>query len=536
MGLLLLLGGDSLPNTMTFEVSGGDVYARFPWNATYDAVQRFAVTSTTASATANGCVQPTGIRRIPIATGKTAIKTAFDAATGAADIFASQTDDAPPCRYNNTYIGGNHGVFSGKVITATGHGKTVADIGSQWLSGAGVTFYIIRIVDANTLWLLSNNIGANAELWVFNTGLAAPGTLTHVAGATNTADISFTAAANQQVFPCVQNHQRLIYKNGNSLVSGNGVYDCNFLQIRETYGIANPVSMLDFLIAGRPWSETPALNDNSIDTQVELSYTYTIRDNGSVSIEGRFENLQTVNLGTGTGFVGFVQAQPSGWQSGSNVETLNLYVPRVNSIVGTVKTWDFEAGEAITPAAFETISFTSATWSDANNPPDRMVQYVTTTATGVKTRGYALGYSRLAGAGADLADYVVGLSGFISSSRKMYPHCLTAGAPAFGSFASTLPVNSVLTATAYRIMYNLEDTPEATTAAVRLTANGAEVVLDFHEDVTEYEVPVPSKLNGKTVTVVDGNGNLTLDNATVADGKIVVTVTGGYGEAVLSVS
>jgi hypothetical protein len=534
MGLLLLMGNSGLPNTMTLEISSGDVYARFPWNATYDAVQRFAVTSTTASATANGCVQPTGIRRIPIATARSAIKTAFDAATGTGDSFASQADDAPPVRYNNTYIGGNHGAAFGKRVTATAHGKTVADIGSQWLSGGGVNFYLIHIVDADTLWFLSANTGTS-ELWTFNTTLAASGTLTHVAGATNTSSITYTAQATQQLYPCVQDHVREIYLNGSRKVSADGVYDCNYVEIRESYGIANVAAMLDFLIAGRPWSQTPALNDNSIATQVELDYTYTIRDNGSMTVDGRFENLQTINMGTGTGFVGFVQANPSGWISGGSVETLNFYVPRVNAIVGGIKTWNFKNGEAITPAAFETINFDSATWTDANNPPDRMAQFVTTTATGAKTRGYVLGYSRLSGAGADLADYV-SRSGFISSARKMYPHCLTAGAAAFGSFASTLPVNSVLTATAYRIMYNLESCNKATTAAVRLTTNGAEVVLDFHESVTAYEVPVPTKLNGKTVSIVNGDGNLTLDSTTVSGGKIVVTVAGGYGEAVLSVS
>ena len=54
--------------------------------------------------------------------------------------------------------------------------------------------------------------------------------------------------------------------------------------------------------------------------------------------------------------------------------------------------------------------------------------------------------------------------------------------------------------------------------------------------MTADSVPVPAKLNGKTVTIVDGNGNLTLDGATVANGEIVVTVTGSYGAAVLSVA
>lgn len=101
---------------------------------------------------------------------------------------------------------------------------------------------------------------------------------------------------------------------------------------------------------------------------------------------------------------------------------------------------------------------------------------------------------------------------------------------------SILPANTVVEATAYRIPYNLDPIPEATCAAVRLYDGGAEVVLDFHTNVTAKAVPVPAKLNGKTVTIVDSNGNLTLDTATVENGEIIVTVTGGYGAAVLSVA
>lgn len=528
-------GGELLPDLMVIEVASGYLYARFAWDATYDVVQRMAVTAVSPSATTNGVVQPSGFRRIPIATSRTGMIAAFDAAIGTGDSFAGNADDAPPVKYNNTYIGGNHGAAFAKKITAVGHGKTVADIGSQWVSAAAVTFYIIRIVDADNIWVLSNNTGANAERWSFNTTLAAPAALTHVAGATNTATINFTASVTQQIFPAVQNLSRKIYKNGTQELTVDGVYDVNHVSIVESYGIANVAAMLDYLIAGRPWASTPDLNSSSIATQVSIAHTYTIRENGSMTVDGRFENLQTIGLSTSDGYVGFVQSNPIGWQSGGNVETLNYYVPRVAPIVGSVKTWDFDGCEVIFPATVELIGFPAATWDSATNPPDRMAQFVTTTATGVKTRGYVMGYSRLSGAGADMDNYVI-KSGFFSSARKMYTHILTKEAPVFGAPADVLAANSVVAATAYRIPYNLADIPEATVAAVRLTSTGAEVILDFHQSVTAYAVPVPTKLNGKTATIVDSQGGISLDSATVAAGAITVTVTGGRGSAVLSVA
>lgn len=517
--------GGGLPNTMTVELASGYLYARFPWDATYDAVQRITVTAVSASSTANGCVQPSGIRLIPVATARTSIATAYNAASGA-QIIAGQSDDAPPCKYNNTFIGGNHGANVAKKITATSHGKATADIGSLWTNGS-VQFRIIAIIDANTLWVLSANIGANAERWAFNTTLAA-GTLTHVSGATNTGDIVFTSPVTWQILPCVQNHVRTVKLNGTMTVSTDGVYDCNHVVVEESYGIHNVASMLDFIVAGMPWSSAPELNSSSITTQATCSYAYTVRDNGSMSIAGRFENLQTIDLGTNDGYIGFIQSQSIGWNSGSG-EQIWYYVPRVNT-VGSVSA---EPTQNITASVAQT-DYTSATWKSATNPPDRMVQFVKSSG-GTNLRGYAMGYSRLSGAGADMDSYIV-KSGYITTARKMYTHILTKQAPAFGSPASTLPVNSVVSATAYRIPYNLADIPEATTAAVRLTDTGAEVVLDFHQNVTAYAVPVPAKLEGMAVSIVDSNGNLTLDAATVVNGEIVVTVTGGYGAAVLSVA
>ena len=387
-------------------------------------------------------------------------------------------------------------------------------------------FRIIAIIDANTLWVLSANTGT-ASLWAFNTTLAA-GTLTHVSGAANTGSIAFTSPVTWQILPCVQDHIRTIKLNGTTTVSADGVYDCNHVSVEESYGIHNVASMLDYIVAGMPWASAPALNDNSITTQVLCEYVYTVRDNGSVSVAGRFENLQTIDLSTNDGYVGFVQAQPLGWSAAAS-EQIWFYVPRVN----TVGSLSAEPTQNIT-ASVPNTDYIKATWKDTANPPDRMVQFVKSSG-GTNLRGYAVGYSRLSGAGADMDSYVV-KSGYINTGRKMYPHILTKQAPAFGAPASTLPVNSVVEATAYRIPYNLADIPEATTAAVRLTDVGAEVILDFHANVSAYAVPVPAKLNGKTVTIVDSNGNLTLDSAVVTAGSITVSVTGSYGAAVLQVA
>lgn len=514
-------------NTMTVELASGYLYSRFPWDATYDAVQRVTVTAVAASSTANGCVQPSGIKLIPIATARTGMVAAFNAAASA-QIIASQTDDAPPVKYNNHFMGGNHGPNVAKRITATAHGKTAGDIGSQWVSAGAVNFWIIAIIDANTLWVLSGNTLGSAERWAFNTTLPAPAALTHVAGATNTATINFTASVTTQIYPSVQDYTSTVKLNGSTPVTVDGVYDCRFVTIDESYGIVNPVAMLNYLIAGRPWASTPALNDSSITTQVTLTYNYRVEDNGCVAIAGGFNNEQTLDMSSGDGYVGFVQSQPIFWDVALS-ETVWMYVPRVGVVGGANYQNTADVSGAISQA-----DFIKATWTDVTNPPDRMAQFIKD--DGINRRGYAQGYSVLGGgAGADLDNYIV-KSGFLTTARKMYVHCLTKEAPAFGAPASTLPINSAVSAVAYRIPFNLATMPSATVAGTLLNSvtGVAEVILDFHTDVTNYAVKVPTKLNGKAVAILRGS-NLTLGSSVVANGEILVTTTGGYATANLSV-
>lgn len=530
------IGGGGLPNTMVVELASGYLYARFPWDATDDAVQVMKVTADTPSMATTGTVQPWGIRKIPKATSRTGIIAAYNASVL---YLADQSDDSAPMRYNNTFVGGNHGpAVAVKITCAAGHGKTVADIGSQWQDSSGNQCWIIEIINSTELTFMRANIGANAEQWFYFATLDA-GTMTHVAGATNTTSFAASAAPNwpatREVRSCLKDLSRVIKINGTTTISADGVYDCQFVVVEESYGIINPNSLLDYLVAGRPWASTPSFTAPAVATQVLVAYDHEIHSNGSYSINGRVEFVQKVSMFDGTGYVGFVQAQPITWASG--VGSLSMYIRGQGPIVGGIKTWQFQNVEVIS-GAFEDLDFVKATWVDANNPPDRMVQFARDGSAN-KLQGFAVGYSRLpgTGAGTSLKDWQGVSSGWCSSARKMYPRCLTRDADALGLGPyDPIPAGAVVQATAYRVFYDLAALPEATTAAVRLYDGGAEVILDFHQNVSNYAIPVPAHLNGKAVTIVTSNGNLTLDASSVSAGTIPITVTGSYGAAVLQVA
>lgn len=526
------VAGGSLPNTMVVELTSDYLFARYPWDATYDAVQRIARNITPGALFPNGCAGPNGIRLIPIATARTDMVAAFNAASSS-QIIADEGDSVGPMKYNGTFIAGIHGTNAVRQVTAAAHGKTVGDIGSQWTSPDAVTYWLISIRDANTLWFLAANIGIDAELWRYQSSMTASGTMTYVTGATNTANISYSANSIVQLVPCVQDHTCAVKLNGTTTITASGVYDCRYAQVVETYGIANTADMLAWMIAGRPWSTAPATNDNAIATQVLCEYTYEIHDNGSMRIPSRFENLQKIDLARSAGYIGLTQANAPYWHTPGSAEKIHLSVPRVNPIVGGTKTWDYAAGEDIS-GTVDTLEFAAATWTDALNPPDCAAYYVTTTATGIKRRGFGLGYSRLSGQGLNLPASVVSSSGQVSSGRKFYPKIITPGA--FGSAPSLLPAGTIVEATAWRAPYNLDPIPEVTCAAVVQFDEGrkAEIRLIIHETVSGYSIPVPTKFNGKSVSIVHSSGVLTLDSAVVTAGAI--TVSAADGEATLLIA
>jgi hypothetical protein len=103
--------------------------------------------------------------------------------------FKPSGDDIAPLYLNGSYVGANHGYYDVNVLTATGHGKTTADIGSVW-NIDNKKFIILDVVDANTLKIFSDYTGTQTSPTNY-LGVTS-GVLTHVSGATNTSNISFT--------------------------------------------------------------------------------------------------------------------------------------------------------------------------------------------------------------------------------------------------------------------------------------------------------------------------------------------------------
>ena len=203
------------------------------------------------------------------------------AAFASGTILASQGDDVAPLHYNGTYIGANHGAYIVHEVTVNAHGKTYVDVGSRWTQGAN-TFTIVRIVDANKLWLVSQNIGAT--YWQFVTSSLSGLALTHSIGATNTTSFTPSADTLTQLLPSINNHTKKIIADGFKELTSSGVYDVKYVEFIDSYEIMNPVSILSYLHGRVGTTTEQSLKVNSIETDVKLTYNYRFAVNGTCTV------------------------------------------------------------------------------------------------------------------------------------------------------------------------------------------------------------------------------------------------------------
>ncbi|HEN9534221.1 TPA: hypothetical protein U9I93_000501 [Acinetobacter baumannii] len=496
-------------NTFTVLIDGTYALIRTPFSETLDLVQK--VQYGTNDKWKNNVINPYEIKTIPKSTAKESLANAYSTGT----LVVSHPDDAAPLRYNNTYIGANHGVDSVRQIIHNGHGKANVDVGSIY-QVEGKNYTLIRVVDANNLWLFPDNVGTSSTKWLYPKDSLSGKTLTHVSGGTNTADIvvsTSSLADPVQLLPAVNNHVRKIIVDGYKTITASGFYDVESIEFVDTYNIVNPPSLISYLRAHTGTSTDPDFTVSSLDYDVNVQVSYKYAVNGSVTINSQYLRKSDINFE----FAGLTQALPLNFTG----KTLLQYVPKVKPIVGSLKTWDFANIEDIT-TTIERVDFLKANWVSANNPPDRMAQIVKNGAN--KEFGHVVGYSLERGATKPSIRQNTTDAGFIFTSRKMYPKALV------GS------LDSVVNTIAYRILFNPNLLPEATVYGWCLDNNDVLIMLDIHQSASMLKLPLGTMFNGKSATVSAPHANFTLHSEIVSDGGLLCSIVNGYACVTIKLS
>jgi hypothetical protein len=509
-------------NKLYFKKNGNDIWLRTAFNDTNDLVQKLYANMATKYATVywNPIFCP---NRTSLLAKNTALDyaTSWDGTT-----YHYTDDDAYPLNYNGTYMGGNHGPNCCRNVTITGHDKATADLGSIWQDAGTKQWTLVRIVDANTLQFCPE-FTVSSDSWAFSTTIgAAP--LSHVSGATHTGDIAFTASVVSELLPCVKTVVTTILKDGVTDISVDGidamtsnVFECDFIDIKQTYSIPDPRTIPTYMQANVGKTIAEAIVDSSVTADVNVAITYRFYSNGTCVVYHTVTAVNKVNT------VLFGGVQSIALNYGTASRKLLEYIPRAKSFVGSTATWDFKTPSLIS-GTFEEINLTSARWEDANKPPFRFTQ-VLEASDDTKLIGFTLGYSLDKTITIDSVrkNNLAGLQGAFNmpaSSRKQYP---------VAEYATSLSAAAYINALCYRSYFDPNGIQGATVFEYHQEGESLIVDIDFNQTVSDITFELPSGWYGKTVTILDSAGTITVSNTVGLDG-ITVSVT-DYGSATLKI-
>lgn len=404
----------------------------------------------------------------------------------------SSSDDIAPPNINGVYIGANHGFSKVYNITCNNHNKTIQDIGSEWVDTVGTKFYIIKIVDVNTLQVISEN--KSEDKWDFR---EVEGNLTHSKNATNTSEIIITNKVASQWYPSIKNREINIKIDGVD-IKDNGAYSGSELIIEESYYINDVSSTLDYFKSnvGKEIDISKALSINNV---ARIYNKYVFQPNGACVIEGKFEAVKDIDLG----YIGFTQSIAPNYAESKLLQ----YIPNTVGVNGQ----NFSNIVDITTPS--NINLTNKYWENTNVPPKRYCQIVE--KNNLKTFGFTHGYIE--------RNKNVSNALNIFTTNKNYPHYVDGG---------ILKKNEIINAKCFRcpINYNLDR--DATNISWFKDGGSIILMLDYHKSISK-SLNLGLEFYNKNIEVLESK-NFTLSN-TIIDKTIDFSITNNYGYAVLKI-
>ena len=422
--------------------------------------------------------------------------------------------NAVPMTTNNCgAVMGPHGLVV-PVVTSVGHDKTVDDVGSRWSDG--VRQFVLAAVAGPALTFYPVPYAAGA-IWRMPTAVA--GTLTHVSGASHGSDIVVTSQATTEQVVTRANVVSVLREGATPIAAGEEG-DAAFLDMVEEWDVVDPSTIVQ---TNNPWDwtdgqvwmhvrNTHRLTAGLTATRAE----YDVRRDMSVS--AAFFVMQTGMASTAhrNRYYYLPNIRPSNRWAWSAPQQLNLADPLF-------------PGAIVRPESLLV----------PGRPPDRMTMlFEDSTGAPNYDIGFAHGYAPFGDGSA--ASRVARITGagcnywYVNTSEKSYPN-------AYGSYASApasynLPAGTRLEVWTYRQWFDQSRHRRAKQAYWN-DANGYGddlVFVDYQESVTEDATPLPERLWGRVIEVVD-TMNVTIGQDRVPAGGLTLSTTPGHtsGHAVL---
>ena len=420
-------------------------------------------------------------------------------------------DDSTVLFVNGTAIGGNHGLFGVVNMTVEGHGFDAADIGGKWKDAKGSIFYLIKIVNANTLWFLAENTGT-PEKWEFKTAIDTSSFSNVNTGKTITVKKSDLV----QMCPAVRiNKQEYLIDGKTPLQEGNPVI-CNTLDGVESYDIIAPDSVLE-KIKKNP-GKTCDFAAPDLESLLTRDSVYQFQPRGVCLTIQRVK----MNRDLVIGFTSPVMTAPLVSQANSTYE---YYIPDTLPFEVDGVKYDFNAIHNFKVPIKNTVEFRGKN-IDSVNPPHRFIQMVG--EDGIRQVGFAMGFDGTVGLGkpSELSKNT-SLPVYIYKTGKTYPAIID-------HKAGLLKTGTVLEMVGYRKYLNLTEYVNPTCVYFYRNGNALMLYIDYHKPVNNDAIKLPAELTGKKITVIEKTPSLKLlSGDTIAKEGINVSVEGNHGYIVI---
>ena len=507
----------AIANKVVTVKRGDQFYLRTRWTSGVDLVQRKALAN--GVSTVPETVNFMGARLIP--NTQYDVVAGFNAAVGA-NILGPQADDATPFLIEGSFLGANHGHDRCRRVPATAHGKTTEDIGTVWTDTAARRWVLMRIVDANTLEVISEN-QSTYPVATFHSTLSGT-TLTYVAGSggLHTGNITIGTTTAFQMYPATNNHVKAVKLNGSVDIANalDGIYISDYVDVQHDYNVMNTADLVTIAKNNVGNATLPNYASSSTPGILEANILYQFNPFHGCTVYHTAKALITLNLG----YVGFTQAVKL---TNSGTDTLWAYVPRMNSITIGANTYDLSAQRQFTTWP-DNISLTSSYWADAQNPPASMTHLIKNSG-GTKQLSFTQGYLVDKGIGipATRVTLTTEAGRIAVSTGKHYMVGLSDTGSAFPG--SVWAADQTYTTVAYRSFSNLvQDFPYGPEFSVIKDGNEYVVTMDFDTNVTTQLIALSSIFDGWTAAKVNSecSASFTLHSIT-SSGGLSVTTTGG---------
>lgn len=403
-------------------------------------------------------------------------------------------DVAPSHLYGDTLLA-NHG-YRGCKYTATSHGKSNSDIGSQYTNGSN-NYVLINVVDVDTLWVAETSSN-------LTTVYPDNSTLTYVSGGATTTDIQVTASTASQFYPCFQNYNLDVTVDGEAHTQKEyGIGYSDKVEFSESYELLSRDDIISWYVTSGDSSLTPT--GTSVLAQ---SSNYQFDFEGNCTIELDFEFLAEISVQDIMG----LQAVVAQFDS--------YYIPKTVEFTHEGEQLNYSMIEPSGATGIVSIDFTPEKLDDSAIPSDRWLQI---NGEGVA----AMGFLPVKSAGINRALNVpIQTAQIRSYSDKIYPRLVDKG-----DFTST--IGEKYEATAYRIVH----TPlSGATATYPVRTDKFDYYfIDYHNTTGTVNIPMPTDFTGEVFEIVESR-NITCDVGIIgASLSCEVSCLDDYGYLVLQV-